>query len=287
MATPSKNPSSPPKETSPTPYITPSTTPTSKKGRFKMIALKVVTGGEQIKKINEQLKSIAENLENKFVLVRTMVGIETTKSGKISGKDKKKNENESEGDQGVVRGKELKFLELLGKIRREKLPLLSLWKLLLQEEGLQGVRRSRVTELEKALEESKRKVVAKGKKKVGEPVEVVEIEEMVMVLRDEDKAEEEEVATPNTKKRKTFKKTSPSKKKSAEPSTLAKRTRSTIKSRNVKEVEEEESEDEEETDQEQNKKEKFVKRIILKGRLLRELEEEGMAMLGEKLQLQG
>ncbi|XP_070015177.1 uncharacterized protein [Nicotiana sylvestris] len=97
--------------------------------------------------------------------------------------------------------------------------------------------------LEKALEESKRKVVAKGKKKVVEPVEVVEIEVMDMVLRDEDKAEEEEVVTPKTKKRKTSKKKSPSKTKSAEPSTLAKRTRSAVKPRKVKVVDEEESEE--------------------------------------------
>nr|XP_016472967.1 PREDICTED: ABC transporter F family member 4-like [Nicotiana tabacum] len=148
-------------------------------------------------------------------------------------------------------------------------------------------------ELEKALEESKRKVVTKGKKKVVEPVEAVEIEEIDLVLRDENKAEEEEVATPKIKKIKTFKKKSPSKTKSAEPSTLAKRTRSDVKSRKVKVVEEEESEEEEEeevedeTDEEQDKKEKFGKRTILKGRLLRDLEEEGMVMLLQKLQLQG
>ena len=37
-------------------------------------------------------------------------------------------------------------------------------------------------ELEKALEESKIKVAAKGKKKVGEPVEVFEIDEIDLVL---------------------------------------------------------------------------------------------------------
>ncbi|XP_070002231.1 uncharacterized protein [Nicotiana sylvestris] len=60
MANPSENPSSPPKEIVPTPSITPSTTPISKKGRVKMMARKVVAGGEQIKKINEKLKASRE-----------------------------------------------------------------------------------------------------------------------------------------------------------------------------------------------------------------------------------
>ncbi|XP_070046489.1 uncharacterized protein [Nicotiana tomentosiformis] len=111
-------------------------------------------------------------------------------------------------------------------------------------------------ELEKALEESKRKADAKGKKKVSEPVEAVEIENMDLVLRDEDKAEEEEVATPNTKKK---------------PSTLTKKTKSAMKSRKVKVVEEEESE-EEEINEEQDKKESLGwKDMVLQmaGRLAR------------------
>ncbi|XP_070007648.1 uncharacterized protein [Nicotiana sylvestris] len=129
-------------------------------------------------------------------------------------------------------------------------------------------------ELEKALKESKRKVAAKGKKEVVEPVEAVEIEEMDLVLRDEEEAEEVEVVTPKAKKIKTSKKKSPSKTKSAEPSTLAKRTRSALKSRKVKVVEEEKSEEEEESDAEKDKMVKFGKRTILKGRLHRDLEED-------------
>ncbi|XP_070057727.1 uncharacterized protein [Nicotiana tomentosiformis] len=131
-------------------------------------------------------------------------------------------------------------------------------------------------ELEKALAENKRKVVAKGKKKV---VELVEIDEMDLVLRDEEETEEMEVVTP----------------KSAEPSTLAKRTRFALKPRKVKIVEEEEwsreeeeeKEEEGESDAEKDKMVKFGKRTILKGRLLMDLEESGMVMLLEKLQLQG
>nr|XP_016471796.1 PREDICTED: ABC transporter F family member 4-like [Nicotiana tabacum] len=135
------------------------------------------------------------------------------------------------------------------------------------------------SELERALKKSKRKVVAKGKKKVSEPVEVIEIEEMDLVLHDDDKAKEVEVVTPKEKKRKTSKKKSPSKTVDAEPSTLAKRTRYAMKSLKVQVVEEEESEEEEEeeeeeTDEEHDKMVKFGKRTILKGRLLRDLEEE-------------
>ncbi|XP_070051184.1 protein pxr1-like [Nicotiana tomentosiformis] len=86
-------------------------------------------------------------------------------------------------------------------------------------------------ELDKVLEESKRKTAAKGKKKS----------------------------------------------KSAEPSILAKRTRSAMKSRKVKIVEEEEwsrEEEENDSDDEKDKMIKFGKRTILKGRLLRDLEEE-------------
>ncbi|XP_070048769.1 uncharacterized protein [Nicotiana tomentosiformis] len=126
-------------------------------------------------------------------------------------------------------------------------------------------------ELEKALEKSQRKVVAKGKKKVSEPVEAVEIEEMDLVLHDEEETEEVEKSHSKTK--------------SAKPSTLAKRTRSAVKSRKVKVVEKEKSEEEEEYDEEVNKMVKFGKRTILKGRLLRDLEEADMMMLLEKLQL--
>ncbi|XP_070042495.1 DEK domain-containing chromatin-associated protein 2-like [Nicotiana tomentosiformis] len=101
-------------------------------------------------------------------------------------------------------------------------------------------------ELEKTLAESKRNIVVKGKKKVVEPVEAVEIDEIDLVLRDEDETEEMEVVTPKTKKAKTSTKKSVSKSKSAEPSSLAKRSRSAVKSRKVKIVEEEEWSGEEE-----------------------------------------
>ncbi|XP_070055286.1 uncharacterized protein [Nicotiana tomentosiformis] len=311
MANLFENPSSPPKETTLTPSITPSPTPTSKKGRFKMIARKVVVGGEQIKKINEQLKAsraeepqkfeesfkcategeetvsykieqvtssqkitsetiseVAEKLENSLVLVGTMAGVETTESGKLGGKNKKKKEKESEGTQGYVRGmgkgvakssptpvglteetramvvsseesageeeslrekrgynpKQKKSLgvKILGTVRankkRKAASSIPVETPPTRGRDTRSQKKQSEAELEKALEDSKRKVASKGKKKMVEHVEAVEIEEMDLVLRDEDK---EEVATPKTKKRKTSKKKSPSKTKSAEPSTLS------------------------------------------------------------------
>ncbi|XP_070046993.1 uncharacterized protein [Nicotiana tomentosiformis] len=94
-------------------------------------------------------------------------------------------------------------------------------------------------ELGKTLEESKIKDASKGKKKVSDPVEAVEIDEIDLILRDEDETEEVEVLTPKAKKAKTSTKKSVSKSKSVEPSTLAKRTRSAVKSRKVKITEEE------------------------------------------------
>lgn len=85
--------------------------------------------------------------------------------------------------------------------------------------------------LQNALEESRKKAVAKGKKKMDEPVEAVYIDEIDMVLRGEEDTEEVEVLTPKAKKAKTSTKKSISESKSVEPSTLAKRTRSEVKSK--------------------------------------------------------
>ncbi|XP_070054283.1 uncharacterized protein [Nicotiana tomentosiformis] len=370
MANPSKNSSSLPKETTPTPSITPSTIPLSKKGRTKLLARKTVAGSTLSKKLDKQLKDsqvhepqksedsfksategeetvsseieqVATNLENRFVLVGSMPGIETTESGKVGGKNKKGKEKESEGARSTVRGKEKgvvgssptpvsltkesgamvvlgeesagieesvrkmggsgfgeavegqeTFADLLKRVTASYNP---------KKKGSSGVNtpgtarankkrkaassipveipptRGRATrsqkkqsedELEKALEESKRKNAAKGKKNMGEPVDAVEIDEIDLVLRDEDEMEEMKVLTPKAKEAKT------STKKSA------------VKSRKVKIVEEEEwsgEEEEDDFDAEKDKMVKFGKRTILKGRLLRDLEEEGTVMLLEKL----
>nr|XP_009629519.1 uncharacterized protein LOC104119656 [Nicotiana tomentosiformis] len=325
----SENSTSPPKESIPDPTTTPSTTPISIKGRFKMLARKVVATGEQIKKINEQLKpategeetvsseieqvtsgpkitsevifEVAANLENRFVLVGTMARVETTESGKIDKIEamvvwseesigEEENLLRRGSDSYNPRKKKSSRVKILGTARANKkrkaassIPVVTPPK---RGRATRSKKKRSEAELEKALKESKRKATAKGNKKVGEPIEAVEIEEMGLVFHDEEEAEEVEVVTPKAKKIKTSTKKSPLKLKSAEPSTLAKRIRSALKSRKLKVVKEEESEEEKESDAEKDKMVKFEKRTILKGRLLGDLEEEVMMMLLEKLQLQ-
>ncbi|XP_070056519.1 protein pxr1-like [Nicotiana tomentosiformis] len=143
-------------------------------------------------------------------------------------------------------------------------------------------------ELQRALEESKKKIVDKGKEKVVEPAEDVELDEMDLVHQSE-KVAEVEVQTPKPKKAKTSSKKSSSVSKSAEPSILVKRTKSAVKVKQVKITEEDDwsGEEEDVSDGEKDKLTKFGKRTILKGRLLKDLEEEGMILLLEKLEVQG
>ncbi|XP_070009047.1 DNA polymerase delta subunit 3-like [Nicotiana sylvestris] len=95
--------------------------------------------------------------------------------------------------------------------------------------------RSRVkqseSDLQKALAESKKKKMAKGKGKVVESSEAVEVEEMEQVHQEE--VPTVEVQTPKPKKPKTSSKKSSSMSEVAEPS-LAKRTRSAVKSKQVR-----------------------------------------------------
>ncbi|XP_070003528.1 uncharacterized protein [Nicotiana sylvestris] len=233
------------------------------------------------------ISEVATNLETRFVLVGTVAGVETTESGRVGGKNKKRKEKESEGAQSTMRGMEK------GAVDSSPTPVgltkesgaMVVWgeesageKESVREiggnrsgEAAEGANKKRKAassipveipptreratrsqkkqsevELEKALEESKRKVVAKGKKKVVEPIEAIEIDEMDLVLRDEDETKEVEVVAPKYKKAKTSTKKFVSKTQSAEPSTLDKRTRSDVKSRKVKIVEEEEWSGEEE-----------------------------------------
>nr|XP_016484122.1 PREDICTED: uncharacterized protein LOC107804704 [Nicotiana tabacum] len=94
--------------------------------------------------------------------------------------------------------------------------------------------------LQRTLEENKKKKVDKGKKKVGEPSKAVDVDEMDLVHQDEDVIAEVEVHTPKPRKAKTSTKKSTSMLKSVELSTLAKRTRSALKTKQVKIAEEEE-----------------------------------------------
>ncbi|XP_070035329.1 uncharacterized protein [Nicotiana tomentosiformis] len=125
-------------------------------------------------------------------------------------------------------------------------------------------------ELQRALEESKKKRVDKGKEK---RVETVELDEMELVHQSE-KVAEVEVQTPKPNKAKTSSKKSSFVSKSAEPSIMAKRSRSAVKAKQVKITEEDNwsGEEEDGSDGEKDKLTRFGKRTILKGRLLKDLE---------------
>ncbi|XP_070036056.1 protein pxr1-like [Nicotiana tomentosiformis] len=210
------------------------------------------------------ISEVATNLETRFVLVGTVAGVETTKSGKVDGKNEKRKEKESEGKnaQELVPSEQ----ETLGDLLKMMIDSYNYKKKRSSGVKVPGTARAnkkrndvsyilveippargRATrsqkkqseaELEKALEERKRKADAKGKKKVIEHVEAVEIDEIDLVLQDEEETEEMEVVTQKAKKVKTSSKRFVSKTKYVEPSTLAKRTRPALKPRKVKIVEE-------------------------------------------------
>ncbi|XP_070032525.1 uncharacterized protein [Nicotiana tomentosiformis] len=281
-----------------------------------MLAHKVVAGREQIKKINEKLKAgreeepkkydesfksatdgeetvsseteqvssgsivtpetiseITTNLENRFVLVGSMAGVEIIESGEVGGKMKKEKKKKSKGVRSAGEesaGIEESVKKTGGSGSGEATEgLVQLGKNV--DEPRKSQKKKSEAELKKALEESKRKDAAKGKKKVSELVEAVEIDEIDLVLRDEDETAKVEVLTPKAKKAKTSTKKSVSK--------------SAVKSRQVNSVEEEEwsGEKEDDSNTEKDKMAKFGKRTILKGRLLGDLEGEGMVLLLEKL----
>nr|XP_016465685.1 PREDICTED: uncharacterized protein LOC107788522 [Nicotiana tabacum] len=142
--------------------------------------------------------------------------------------------------------------------------------------------------MQKASEEGKKKRLDKGMKKVGEPVEAVDVDEMDLVHQDEDVNTEVGFQTPNPKKAKTSSKKSTPMPKFVDPSTRVKKTRSIVKPKQVKIAEEEEwsGEEEDELDIEKDKMAKFGKRTILKSRIPKDLEEEGMVLLLKKLEVQ-
>ncbi|XP_070004877.1 intracellular protein transport protein USO1-like [Nicotiana sylvestris] len=150
--------------------------------------------------------------------------------------------------------------------------------------------RSRVrqseSDIQKALDESKNKRLAKGKEKVAESSVDVEVEEMEHVHQEE--VQPVEVQTPKPIKPKTSSKKSSSMSDATEPS-LAKRTRSVVKGKQVKISEDEEwsGEEVEDFDGDKDKVSMFGKRKILKGRLLKDLVEPGMMRLMNALAAQG
>ncbi|XP_070057636.1 uncharacterized protein [Nicotiana tomentosiformis] len=232
---------------------------------------------------SEVISEIAKNLETRFILVGSMIDVEMPETRRRDSKNKIEKEKEREGVRSEEKGKGKEGVDssptsesvrkAICGAEREK-----------EKEGGRHTGGRRTTrsklkrseeELQKALEKSKKKRVDKGKEKVVEPVEPVELDEMDLVHQSEE-VEEVEVQTPKPKKAKTSSKKSSSVSKSAKPSILAKRTRSAVKAKQVKTTEEDDwsGEEEDVSDGEKDKLEKFGKRTILKGRLLKDLEEE-------------
>ncbi|XP_070005275.1 uncharacterized protein [Nicotiana sylvestris] len=124
-------------------------------------------------------------------------------------------------------------------------------------------------------------VTEKGKAKAVESSEVAEEEEEEeMELVHQERGTTVEVPTPKPKRAKASSKKTSSEPVSDEPS-LAKRTRSAVKGKQVKITEEEE--EEEESEKEQDRFAIFGRRIFLKRRLLRDLDEQGMRRLVDAL----
>ncbi|XP_019261165.1 PREDICTED: titin-like [Nicotiana attenuata] len=277
MKNQSENSSSPPKESTPTPSIMPSTTPISKKSRFKMLARKTVTNSEQIKKINEKFKESEEEKPQKSATEREeTVSFETEQeTGEmVLWSEEPVDEEESWREERGSGSSDASAAEGLVRLRKRfqepvpsmKEPLEEFLKKVSdrynpKKKKSSGDKIPQTTRAQKkrkvassipveippkrgraTRKESKRKAAAKGKKKVSEPVDAIEIKEMDIVLHDEDEAEEVEVVTPKAMKRNTSKKKSPSEIVDVESSTL--RTRSTRKSRKLQVAEEEESEEE-------------------------------------------
>nr|XP_016462083.1 PREDICTED: nucleolin 2-like [Nicotiana tabacum] len=114
-------------------------------------------------------------------------------------------------------------------------------------------KRSRVklseVDLQRALKENKKKKMDKGKGKIAEPSEAIEEEEMELVHKE--RGTSVEVPTPKPKKPKTSSKKSSSVSEAGEP-TLAKKTRSAVKTKQSKISEDDDwsGEEEEENDSE-------------------------------------
>ncbi|XP_070024986.1 uncharacterized protein [Nicotiana sylvestris] len=129
--------------------------------------------------------------------------------------------------------------------------------------------RSRVrqseAELQKALEESKKKMKEKGKANVVESSEIADEEEEMELVRQE-RGTTVEVPTPKPRRAKASSKKSSSEPVFVEPS-LAKRTRSAVKGKQVKITEEkEEWSGEEEEEEEEEESEKEQDRFVIFGR---------------------
>ncbi|XP_070009831.1 uncharacterized protein [Nicotiana sylvestris] len=142
-------------------------------------------------------------------------------------------------------------------------------------------------DLQKSLEESKKKKIDKGKGKIAESSVAIEEEEMELIHQE--MGTSVNVPTPKPKKPKTSSTKSSSVPVASEPS-LAKRTIYAVKAKQAKVSDDEEwsgEEEEEESEKEQDKFVIFGRRKILKGRLLKDLVEPEMMRLVDSLTAQG
>ncbi|XP_070020116.1 uncharacterized protein [Nicotiana sylvestris] len=275
MTNPQDNPGTPPPPTpsnSSTPPP-PSTSPKPRLRRVKMLARKTVAFGALSKKLNETLKanqvqdsdsnsdsesnksasegegpgssdsektqespskvssSLTENLENRFVLVGPIRDVELPEVRRTEGKKqfRKRKKKGACGDERV-KGKRVVDHSPTGD---------------LSVPAICGVEQENVEESGKKsggsgsgeASEGKKKRIAKEKGEAAEASEPVDIEEMEQVNQEE--VPTVEVQTPKPKKPKTCSKKSSSVFEAAEPS-LAKRTRSAVKSKQVRISEDEE-----------------------------------------------
>ncbi|XP_070023069.1 uncharacterized protein [Nicotiana sylvestris] len=310
MTNPQENPGTPPQPT-PSDSTTPpppSTTPKPRLRRVKMLARKTVASGALLKKLNEQLKaSQAQNSDSdsdseSYKSASEGEGTGSSNSEKVQKFPSKETIEESDkklgGSGSGEAAEELVNLssqgDELGSLVEETLAdlLKKASSPTPTETSLPKGRatRSRVkqseSDLQKALAESKKKRMDKGKGKVAESSEAVDVEEMEQVHQE--KVTTLEVQTPKPKKAKTSSKKSSSMSEDHEPS-LAKRTRSAVKSKQVRVSEDEEwsGDEESESDGEQDKLVMFGKRNFIKGRLLKDLVEPGMIRLVNTLAAQG
>ncbi|XP_070011808.1 uncharacterized protein [Nicotiana sylvestris] len=269
--------------------------------------------------------SLIENLENRFVLVGPIRDVELPEVRRSGGKKKSEKEKESEGDCGDERGKgkvvvdhspaaDLSVAAICGVVQEnveesgKKLvgsgsgkAVKGLVNLsaqgdepgssteetladLLKKVGASYNPKKRRTSTQKAPSSPK----PSRKRKAYSPTPTETSLPKERATRSREKVTTVKVQTPKLKKSKTASKKSSSVSEATEPS-LAKRTRSAVKSKQVRVSEDEEwsEEEEDESDGEQDKLAKFGKRKSLKGRLLKDLVEPGMMRLVDALAAQG
>ncbi|XP_070019683.1 uncharacterized protein [Nicotiana sylvestris] len=190
---------------------------------------------------------VCENLETRFVLVGSVKDVELPGSRRSGGKKNTKKEKEIKGACGEERGNGKRVMSAICGVAQERVEesgkksggsgfgeaAEGLVNLSTQRDEPGSSTEDTLTDLLKkeALDESKKKRLAKGKGKVTESSEEVDVEEMEQVHQEE--VQPMEVQTPKPKKPKTSSKKSSSMSEASEPS-LAKRTRSAVKGKQVK-----------------------------------------------------